>query len=130
LALFFLPVGVETFGAWGGSIAREVQAALYTVTEWTASHKMEIAPDKSKALLITLAPAQSKCEPKLRIDGEIIPFNPNPIFLGITFDRQMTKKAHWDTVVSYQPYKSDSSSWKRSLAKIGECEKKTFVPSA
>ena len=34
----------------------------------------------------------------LRLNGETIPYNPNPIFLGITFDERLNFSAHYDNL--------------------------------
>jgi ribonuclease HI len=75
-----------------------MQGALDTVTRWARTWKMEIAAGKCDSLLISLDPAQVHYQPRLTIDGYAVPFNVHPIFLGISFDRQMTWRSHCDMV--------------------------------
>jgi ribonuclease HI len=78
------------------SIARSMQAAISTLENWCKEWSVIISVEKTEALMISTDPAENggKFNPHLRVYGEPIRVNPNPVFLGVTLDSQLGFGAH------------------------------------
>ena len=76
--------------------AEEMQAALDGLSAWARVHEVEIAPEKTEAIVISTDPSQvnAKCRPPLNIGGSQLRYNATPKVLGVTFDSQLRFSAH------------------------------------
>jgi len=84
------------------SAARRLQPALDALSNWAHSREVQIAVDKSEAVVITLDPAQvnGKCRPPLYLNGQELRYNASPKILGVTFDSQLRFTAHTSMAVA------------------------------
>ena len=73
-----------------------VQAGLSAVEKWCGENFVELAPEKSEALLLTVDPRQvnAKCAPRLVAGGQELRHNPQPVVLGVKLDSQLGFGAH------------------------------------
>ena len=71
------------------SVASTVQAALNRLVKWSSKWRLPLNPLKCELSFFSLDPYQSRFKPSLSILGTLLHFNPNPnpTFLGVTFDR-------------------------------------------
>ena len=68
----------------------KVQTALDQIAAWSKAKKMELNVTKSEATIFTPAPNEAKWRPRLYVDGEELPFNDSPKFLGVHLDRTLS----------------------------------------
>ena len=68
-----------------------MQPALDALASWAAANEVEIAADKTEALVITSHPNEvnAKCRPRLTLNGSDLTYNPEPKILGVLFDSQL-----------------------------------------
>ena len=78
----------------------KVQTALDQIAAWSKAKKMELNVTKSEATTFTPAPKEAKRRPKLFVDGEEIPFNDSPKFLGVHLDRTLSFQKHVEYVTT------------------------------
>ena len=78
-------------------VAREgVQAALDATSRWCAEHYLDLAPEKTEALLVSTHPGEvnNKLAPPLTVANQPVRYNTNPRIFGVTLDGQMSFAAH------------------------------------
>ena len=101
----FLPASVKTslyaddLAIWAFSPSVEcatsvVQAALNRLVEWSSKWRLPLNPLKCETSFFSLDPYQSRIQQSLHILNTLLKFNPNPTFLGVTFDRTLSFKHH------------------------------------
>ena len=73
---------------------RKVQLALDKVEAWSKSKKMDLNVQKSEATFFSPATKEAKWRPSLFINGQTVPFNPSPKFLGIHLDLSLSFQEH------------------------------------
>ena len=68
-----------------------MQPALDALASWAATNEVEIAADKTEALVISSDPNEvnAKCRPRLTLNGLDLVYNPEPKILGVHFDSQL-----------------------------------------
>ena len=73
-----------------------MQAALDGLSAWAHDHAVEIAPQKTEAVVVTTDPRQvnGKCQPPLAINDQQIRYTAAPEILGVTVDSQLRFTAH------------------------------------
>ena len=73
-----------------------MQTALDALSDWARDNAVEIAAEKTEAVVITSDPGQvnAKCRPPLSIDGKQLAYNAKPKILGVIFDSQLRFGAH------------------------------------
>jgi ribonuclease HI len=74
------------------------QASLNALETWAKKWHMTISLDKTESSLFTNDTHQAKLQPELFICGSKITHNPQPKFLGITFDRSLSFATQADLV--------------------------------
>ena len=77
-----------------------IKHALTVVADWSNKWKLTISVPKCEASFFTTYTQESTWRPNLKIGSEVIPYNKNPKFLGVTYDQQLTFKDHakkWPT---------------------------------
>lgn len=82
----------------GGELANVINLALDRVSAWMRLSGLQIAPNKSEAIMLT----RKWCfeEPRISIDGHEIVFKPSVRYLGVELDRRLTFTRHVKKVVS------------------------------
>ena len=70
------------------------------MTSWSMSWKMKLSAQKSKCSFFTTNTHEARWRPGLYLSRQQIKYNPNPKFLGITYDRQLTFGLHSSIVGS------------------------------
>ena len=73
---------------------RKLQDALNILTDWTRRWKLKINVGKCESVFFSMAPKEARWQPHLTIDNQEIPYNRNPTFLGIKFDRTLSFRPH------------------------------------
>ena len=76
----------------------EVQSAVNIVVEWCAAWKLNLNASKSEVSFFSNYGPDAKWKPTLTIDNAPAKFNPNPVLLGVTLDRQLTFTPHTTNV--------------------------------
>ena len=69
------------------SATMKLQLTIDKITSWSKRWKLELNPLKCETMLFTQDPGEVHWDPQLTLDGERFVRNPNPTFLGITYDR-------------------------------------------
>ena len=75
-----------------------VQHAVDIVVKWCSEWKLKLNASKSEVSFFSSWTRDASWVPTLTIDGAPIKFNPNPILLGVTLDRQLTFTPHTTNV--------------------------------
>ena len=75
-----------------------VQRAVDIVVEWCAEWKLKLNATKSEVSFFSSWTGDAKWEPTITIDGAAIKYNPLPVLLGVTLDRQLTFSPHTENV--------------------------------
>ena len=70
------------------------------MAEWSKDWKLSLSPGKCETSFFSTYTKEAKWQPKIQIDETILPFNPTPKFLGLTYDRQLTFKDHCQNIKS------------------------------
>lgn len=74
--------------------AAEMQRALRALERWAEECEVELAPEKTEALLISLDPSESHANaPSLVLGGSRVEYKSNPKLLGVLLDRGITFQA-------------------------------------
>ena len=76
-----------------------IQECLEAVAEWSKRKKMNINVSKSEITFFSNDPKEAKWRPDIQLDGQSVPYNPNPKFLGVHLDRTLSFSEH----VKYVP---------------------------
>ena len=73
-----------------------MQTALDAVESWAERWSVMVNVCKTECFLVSTHPREcaGKFQPQLTIAGEPVRTNPEPVFLGITFDPTLTFAAH------------------------------------
>ena len=74
----------------------KIQKALYKIEEWCAEWKLQLNTEKSEVTVFSSDSHEAKYRPHLTLLGNPLQFNPTPTFLGVTFDRTLSFRAHID----------------------------------
>ena len=72
----------------------EVQSAVDIVVDWCAKWKLRLNASKSEVSFFSNWTKDAKWEPTININNTPIKFEPNPVLLGVTLDRQLTFSPH------------------------------------
>ena len=89
---------------WAGAATIEaasakVQTALHALEQWSKRWKFSINTEKSEAAAFALGTNVASLEsPTLTVNGQALRCTDTPKFLGVTFDRRMTYRAHTEIV--------------------------------
>ena len=70
------------------------QGALFRLEHWSEYWCIPLNPSKCKASFFSVDSHQANLQPNLLLLGSRLCFNPNPIFLGVTFDRILSFSKH------------------------------------
>ena len=93
-ALFADDVGITASARTFKEAAEKVQTTVNIVSEWSKEWKLNLNATKSESSLFSTSTWDSKEKVAISIDGKIIPFNPTPRILGVTFDRMLSFTPH------------------------------------
>ena len=78
--------------------AESVQRAVDIVVDWCAEWKLKLNATKSEVSFFSSWTGDAKWEPTINIRGSAIKYNPLPVLLGVTLDRQLTFSTHAENV--------------------------------
>ena len=67
-----------------------VQKAIDHVAEWSRKFKLSLNQTKCEVTFFASGTTEARWKPTLRLNDEVMPFNPTPKFLGIKMDRGLT----------------------------------------
>ena len=76
----------------------QVQRAVTIVVDWCAEWKLNLNASKSEVSFFSNYSHDASWEPIITIDDAPIKFNPNPILLGVTLDRQLSFGPHMSNI--------------------------------
>lgn len=71
------------------ALAQTVQG-VEAVLRWGQEHKIHLNLNKCEVTFFSSDPRESSWAPQVQLSDTSIRFNPNPVFLGVTFDRMLT----------------------------------------
>ncbi|KAH7717250.1 AP-like endonuclease/reverse transcriptase [Aphelenchoides avenae] len=106
-----MPAGVETslyaddLALWAqgvdlADIKARRQTALDRLSTWAECWKMQINVEKTVTTFFTTEASQSRWRPELSVNGQQLPYDGAPTFLGVTLDRALRFTAHAEKVRS------------------------------
>ena len=78
--------------------AETAQKAVDVIANWSNAWKLELNASKSEVSFFSTWTKEAKWKPTVTINGSSIPFNPHPVLLGVTLDRQLTFSEHAEVV--------------------------------
>ena len=96
-ALFADDLSTIFFFKKPSSITRIMKAYLESLVDWLFKWRLKMNASKCCYTIFSRA-GRGKVELDFRLSGEPILYNPNPIFLGITFDERLNFNAHYDNL--------------------------------
>ena len=73
---------------------KALQLGLDALERWSKKWKMQINTAKCETTLFSKDPHEARVEIELKLNGEAVPFNKTPTFLGICFDRTLSFNQH------------------------------------
>ena len=79
---------------------RKIEEATAKVSEWSKKHKLNLNLNKCEIGVFSSNTHESQWKPEVRLDGQVLNVNPNPVFLGVTYDRSLTFTAQSMKVAS------------------------------
>ena len=77
----------------------EAQRAVDIVVDWCAKWKLNLNASKSEVSFFSNYTHDASWKPTITIDNAPIKFNPNPILLGVTLDRQLSFSPHTTNII-------------------------------
>jgi len=80
-----------------GKIIHLMKAYLASLVEWLFKWRLKMNASKCCYTIFSKG-GRGNLVLDLRLNGESIPYNPNPIFLGITFDERLTFNVHFENL--------------------------------
>ena len=80
-------------------IKNDIDSYLENLVDWLFKWRLKMNAKKC-CYTIYSAGKGDNLEHDLRLNGELIPYNPNPVFLGITFDERLTFNTHFESLRS------------------------------
>ncbi|KAH7720448.1 pol-like protein [Aphelenchoides avenae] len=75
-------------------IKARMQTALDKLATWAECWKMQINVDKTVVTFFTTEASQSRWRPELTVNGQQLPYDAAPTFLGVTLDWSLRFTAH------------------------------------
>ena len=81
-------------------VRSKLQNGLDAVASWSTSWKLELSAQKSECFFFTTKTLEERWRPIIYLSRQQIMYNPNPKFLEITYDRQLTSVLHTSIVGS------------------------------
>ena len=75
-----------------------VQKAIDHVAEWSRKFKLSLNQTKCEVTFFASGTTEARWKPTLRLNDEVMPFNPTPKFLGIKMDRGLTFAPHAEEI--------------------------------
>ena len=75
-----------------------VQKAIDHVAEWSRKFKLSLNQTKCEVAFFASGTTEARWKPTLRLNDEVMPFNPTPKFLGIKMDRGLTFAPHAEEI--------------------------------
>ena len=77
----------------------EVQRAADLVVDWCSAWKLNLNASKSEVSFFSNYSHDASWKPVLTIDNAPIKFNPTPVLLGVTLDRQLSFATHTTNII-------------------------------
>ena len=93
-ALFADDLSTIFFFKKPGKIIKIIKAYLESLVDWLFKWRLKMNASKCCYTIFSSA-GRSDMELDLRLKGDQIPYNPNPVFLGITFDESLCFNKHF-----------------------------------
>ena len=94
----------DAAGQWAVSknidlAAEYLQRDLDKLARWCAKWRIKLNPEKTKAIKFSKSQIAIRAEPALSLYGDLLSYNPQIIFLSITFDNRMTFTKHFEKIL-------------------------------
>ena len=80
-----------------GKIRHRIKEYLESLVDWLFKWRLKMNAKKCSYIIFTKG-TRKGLEFDLQLNGESIPYNPNPIFLGITFDERVCFNTHFSNL--------------------------------
>jgi hypothetical protein len=87
-------LALATFSVKKEQAAAAMQREIVTVQEWSAAWGLKLNVGKCEACLFTTSTAEHEWSPGLVLNGQQVRDTKHPVFLGITYDKQLTFGPH------------------------------------
>jgi hypothetical protein len=96
-ALFADDLSTLFFFKKPGKITKMIKAYLENLVDWLFKWRLKMNASKCCYTIFSSA-GRSDMELDLRLKGDHIPYNPNPVFLGIKFDESLCFNKHFENL--------------------------------
>ena len=80
----------DDMALWEEVALTQLVEGVEAVFRWGQEHKIRLNLSKCEVSFFSSDPRKSLWQPSCRIDGAVLRFNPNPVFLGVTYDNMLT----------------------------------------
>ena len=81
-------------------MTKDITNFAKTITNFLKGRELVVSAEKSTVTLFTPDTKEAKVHPQVQVDGKVVPFEPTPKLLGVTFDTMFTFSHHVKKTVS------------------------------
>ena len=90
---------------WAQARAKEraaalVEEAVQAVALWSFRKKLQLSAGKCVTAFFSSDPREASWQPVVRVEGQVLRFDPHPSFLGVSLDRTLSFRHHAVSVAS------------------------------
>ena len=71
-----------------------VEEAVQAVALWSSRKKLQLSAGKCATAFFSSDPREASWKPVVRVEGDVLRFEPRPSFLGVEFDRTLSFRSH------------------------------------
>ena len=83
-----------------GRALEKVVGAVGAIARWSASRHLQLSESKCTLSFFSQHPGEANWRPEAEVEGIRLRFEPNPVFLGIAFDRVLSFRNHAELVAA------------------------------
>ena len=80
------------------NIEKQINNYLVQLENWLSKWRLEINTQKCSYTIFSKTSPKNKLKLNLNLNKKMIPYNPNPLILGITFDERLTFHKHFSEI--------------------------------
>ena len=100
VSLYADDVAVWTSDRRKEAALHKVRSAVAAIAQWSVKWKLRLSETKCTVSFFSQHPGEASWSPSFEVEGKTLRFEPNPVFLGVKFDRVLSFKAHAEMVAA------------------------------
>ena len=79
---------------------QKVRSAVAAIARWSVKWKLQLSESKCTLSFFSQHPGEASWHPSLEVEGNFLRFEPNPVFLGVRYDRVLSFRQHAEMVAA------------------------------